>query len=249
MNRRSFTYTVSCIVAVTSLFQAAAAYPAVETGTHELVSSSDPNWTYDRYTQYPNGTFTGYGNGTWGELGEVNKYTYWGDVDQYSCTTHSNGDVVLMINYWYHDDENHEEGQKQITCSYKSFSQDGIGNSVVFRQPTAVDMSFPSGECPATAEAAERDGIDWMETDRSESTFRCVKDCQPLNCAEFKESPPAPPPAPPPTAESSKSSPDSQRAAPPPDGSAAQKLVPGNMIITTLLVTALTVLSASTPAN
>ena len=73
------------------------AIPVIETGTFVLVSSEDEQWTYDQYTQVMDGSFTGFGNGTWSGL---SNYTYYGNGTS-SCTKSKNMDDMYTVNtFW-----------------------------------------------------------------------------------------------------------------------------------------------------
>ncbi|KAK3286780.1 hypothetical protein CYMTET_5682 [Cymbomonas tetramitiformis] len=190
--------------------------PAIEVGTFELTSSSDPDWTYDRYTQLENGNFSGWGNGTWS--GITSNYTYWGEATEYSCLQHGNEDVVVMVNYWFHDDMNHAPDTKVVTCSYRNYSAQARTITVKqFRAAEAVSMDFSAGSCPESAEEAAS-GISWM-TDGStaaENTWECVDGCQPWDCAETASASPISPPS-------------------PDDNAAREMAVPGCILLASLL--------------
>ena len=169
---------------------------AIEVGTWDMVSSSDPEWKHDRYTQGPGGGFTGYGSGTWADSPNNGNYTYSGSVTKSTCLVEDDGDVFVAMGWWFHDDMNHEKGKVKMACSYKTTKATttaGVGMTSTFHQFVHNDLVATGtvpGDCPATAELAAKNGIPWMASGFSQDNilvFKCIKDCPAaVNCEGAK---------------------------------------------------------------
>ena len=155
------------------------ALPRVLVGTFELVSSSDSAWTRDTWTQYPNASFVGSGQGTW--AGATDPYTYHGAVTDYDCDRDdASGNVTVVQKFWYHDETYHADGKKAISCVYQTL-RDGVdAYDAVQYTSSVLDDSIEGGDCPATAAAADASGISWMTGAWTKTNvMKCVRDCQP----------------------------------------------------------------------
>lgn len=163
--------------------------PAIEVGTFQLQNSSDPDWLHDEYIVTSNGSFTGFGNGSWGS-GVVQPYTYYGAGSQYNCTTTSSSEAVQVSKfYWFHDEVMFDDPNSiQVNCVYRTFHPDGPILAHQFQGNSLVNMNdFVEGTCPDSVEQAlTGDGLEWMPNgfNTREVVFQCVNNCyQSRDCA------------------------------------------------------------------
>jgi len=179
-----------CLLA-SLLATAGLAFPApqVEVGTFELVSSNNPEWTSDFYTQLADGSFTGYGSGTWEGPPD---YTYFGSITQASCMKLPNGNLAVMQQWWFHDEVFYEnEDDARVACTYKEWSDTSPPTIVsraefrdnAFRSVAELRNGIFPGACPITV-AEARAGIAWMEEIAPDNgaMFRCSGECGAFGC-------------------------------------------------------------------
>ena len=198
---QNFVFTVAFSLAMLSRVVAGAFVPAAELGTWEMTSSNDPDWTFDTYTQLEDGTFTGNGYGWDPSSSSQYKYTYYGAVTESLCAKKFQGpqpseDVVvesywLVIDYSTHPSWSTLSNQKLFTCSYRSYDQSsGIVSVRGFAD--SLSASTTPGHCPASLKDAQSNGIAWLSvaagTTSTPDTYKCVRDCKPLQCNERDES-------------------------------------------------------------
>ena len=192
---QTYVFTLAFSLATLSRVVAGALVPAAELGTWELTSSSDPDWTFDTYTQLEDGTFTGNGYGWDPSSSSQYRYTYYGAITESLCAkkfqgSQSSDDVVvesywLVVDYSTHPSWSTSSNQKQFTCSYRSYDQSsGIVSVRGFSD--VLSASTTPGRCPASLEDAQANGIAWLSvsagTTSSPDTYKCVRDCKPLQC-------------------------------------------------------------------
>ena len=170
--------------------------PALELGTWELVgntSSSDPQWTYDTYTMYSNGTFVGHGSGTWVSGNPYTNYSYHGAVTGYSCETNAAGQVVVSSAFWIRETYDvgpypypawgTKPGKRSLRCVYRIYDSDTNVDVIALGYYARYDSeeAFLPGVCPSSVPSE----VSWMWGGAIwyRYVWRCVSDCRPRTCA------------------------------------------------------------------
>lgn len=193
---QTLVLTVAFSLATLSRAVAGALVPAVALGTWELTSSSDPDWTFDTYTQLEDGTFTGNGYGWDSSSSSQYKYTYYGATTESLCAKKFQGSqpsdaLVVVQSFWYvmdystHPSSSTSSNQKIFICSYTSYDQ---SSAIVRRRSfeNLLSASTTPGHCPASLEDAQSNGIAWLSIPAGSTsytdTYKCVRDCKPLQC-------------------------------------------------------------------
>jgi len=163
--------------------------PQVKLGTHAMSWSESPDHMADVYRQFASGEFVGYGFGNW----EPPNYTYYGDYLDLSCSEQPDGTLMLVQQWWWHDEVWHPPGQAVIICQY-DWVQNGSPPETVRRVNFLSSLYYPVSElrvgvfpgvCPSTVEEAYA-GIAWMDEPiiQVDSVgYACIDRCGAFSCS------------------------------------------------------------------
>lgn len=175
----------------TALAKTSVPVPEVRVGTFHLLSSKDPKFSTGVYTQNADGTFVGYGDGTW-MPSKSNYFTYYGAVTQTNCSEQADGNIAVVEQYWVHDMTSDANGTVHIACAYHIWKKAAPPIQVIRRVYTDTANHSESqiragklpGSCPSTALQASA-GITWMAGLKpdTQEVYSCKKGCGAFRCA------------------------------------------------------------------
>lgn len=170
--------------------------PYSTVGIWELHHTPDDELTEDWFQQYKDGTFVGYGTGTWNASN--NGFAYFGAVTQSSCSQLHDGTQLLVLQSWHHDMKWMGHDVAKISCSYELVTDNPRRYSAEqFTSPTEYSVSqmfagsFP-GSCPLTLQEAQN-GISWMGAPQAQPTnvYKCIENCGNYTCDTTSHEDPA----------------------------------------------------------
>jgi len=163
----------------------------VSVGTFHLLSSKDPRFSTEVYTQNADGTFVGYGDGTW-MPSRSNYFTYYGEVTQTNCSEQPDGNIAVVQQYWFHDMISHAHDTVHIVCAYYIWKNAAPPTQVISHvykdtrnySKSQIRAGNLPGTCPSTALKASA-GITWMAALKpdTQDVYSCKEGCGAFRCA------------------------------------------------------------------
>jgi len=174
-----------------ALAKTAVPVPEVRVGTFHLLSSNDPKFSADIYTQNADGTFVGYGDGTW-MPSRSNYYTYYGEVTQTGCSEQPDGNIAVVEQYWFRDMISDAHDTVHMVCVYYIWKNAAPPTQLISRvyqdtknhSESQIRAGNLPGSCPSTALKASA-GITWMAGVKPDkrAVYSCKEGCGAFRCA------------------------------------------------------------------
>lgn len=166
--------------------------PGILVGKIEMTSSQDPQQTSNIFVSSADGSFTGWGTGTWPlDSSGSNFHTYYGKVTRATCTGQAPGVMTTMQQMWSHSMKYDEPEMGRVACSYQTWDSASKQltniqyDDSTLRSVKGLRAGYFPGNCPLL-ESEARAGIAWFSQNfqRTEDSalYECKEGCQ-ATCA------------------------------------------------------------------